>query len=105
MFSTKKRTYKQHYNEKDSFYKFSSPNFSEQQALSENLNTDICIVGGGLTGISAALNLADQGYDVCIVEANQIGSGASGRNGGQLGICLLNTSPSPPDQRGCAMPG
>ena len=86
MFSTKKRTYKQHYNEKDSFYKFSSPKFSEQQALSENLNTDICIVGGGLTGISAALNLADQGYDVCIVDANQIGSGASGRNGGQLGI-------------------
>ena len=86
MFSTKKRTYKQHYNEKDSFYKYSSPKFTEQQALSENLNTDICIVGGGLTGISAALNLADQGYDVCIVEANKIGSGASGRNGGQLGI-------------------
>jgi hypothetical protein len=45
MFSTKKRTYKQHFNEKDSFYKYSSPKFKEQQALSENLNTDICIVG------------------------------------------------------------
>ena len=41
MFSTKKRTYKQHYNEKDSFYKFSSPKFSEQQALLENLKTQI----------------------------------------------------------------
>ena len=54
--------------------------------LSNNINTDICVVGGGLTGISSALNLAKKGYLVALCEARTIGWGASGRNGGQLGI-------------------
>jgi glycine/D-amino acid oxidase-like deaminating enzyme len=45
---------------------------------------DVAVVGGGFTGLSAALYLAEWGYDVAIVEANRIGWGASGRNGGQL---------------------
>ena len=45
---------------------------------------DICIVGGGFTGVASALTLAERGYKVALIEANRIGWGASGRNGGQL---------------------
>lgn len=45
---------------------------------------DIAIVGGGLTGISAALELAEAGFDVAVLEAGQIGAGGSGRNGGHV---------------------
>lgn len=46
---------------------------------------DICVVGGGFTGLSAALHLAECGYSVALIEAHRVGFGASGRNGGQLG--------------------
>ncbi|MFD1383031.1 NAD(P)/FAD-dependent oxidoreductase [Rhodanobacter aciditrophus] len=46
--------------------------------------TDICIIGGGFTGTSAALHLAEAGYQVTLLEAHKIGWGASGRNGGQI---------------------
>ena len=45
---------------------------------------DVVIVGGGFTGVSAMLHLAERGYDVALVEASRIAWGASGRNGGQL---------------------
>jgi gamma-glutamylputrescine oxidase len=45
---------------------------------------DIAIIGGGLTGVTAALHLAEHGYDVVLLEAEAIGSGGSGRNGGHL---------------------
>jgi len=45
---------------------------------------DVAIVGGGFTGVSAALFLAERGYNVALLEANRIGWGASGRNGGQV---------------------
>jgi len=45
----------------------------------------VCVVGGGYTGLSAALHLAERGQDVILLEANRIGWGASGRNGGQVG--------------------
>ncbi len=47
--------------------------------------TDICIVGGGYMGLSAALHLAEAGHDVVLIEAHRVGFGASGRNGGQVG--------------------
>ena len=46
---------------------------------------DVCVVGGGFTGLSAALHLAEAGMKVVLVEAQRVGFGASGRNGGQLG--------------------
>lgn len=46
---------------------------------------DIVIVGGGFTGLSSALHLAERGYDVILLEAHRVGWGASGRNGGQVG--------------------
>lgn len=45
---------------------------------------DICVIGAGFTGVSTALHLAERGYDVHVVEANRVGWGASGRNGGQI---------------------
>lgn len=45
---------------------------------------DVAVVGGGFTGVSTMLHLAERGYDVALIEANRIGWGASGRNGGQL---------------------
>jgi len=47
-------------------------------------NADVCVIGAGFTGISTALHLAERGYRVHVVEANRIGWGASGRNGGQI---------------------
>ena len=84
----KKKTYEQHDNEKGSFYKNSVKPFEFGESLENNLDIDICIIGGGLTGISSALNLAKQGYSVALCEARTLGWGASGRNGGQLGIAM-----------------
>ena len=53
-------------------------------SLKGEKSADVCIVGAGFTGISAALHLAERGYDVTFVEANRVGWGASGRNGGQI---------------------
>jgi len=47
-------------------------------------NADVCVIGAGFTGLSTALYLAERGYDVHVVEANRVGWGASGRNGGQF---------------------
>ncbi len=47
-------------------------------------NADVCVIGAGFTGISTALHLAERGYNVHVVEANNVGWGASGRNGGQM---------------------
>jgi gamma-glutamylputrescine oxidase len=46
---------------------------------------DVCVVGGGYTGLSAALHLAQAGRSVVLLDAQRVGFGASGRNGGQLG--------------------
>ncbi|HVY20716.1 MAG TPA: FAD-binding oxidoreductase [Bauldia sp.] len=52
--------------------------------LAESTRADVVIVGGGYTGLSAALHLAEAGVDVVVLEAERVGWGASGRNGGQL---------------------
>lgn len=49
------------------------------------LRADLCVVGGGYTGLSAALTAAEAGLDVVLLEAQRLGFGASGRNGGQVG--------------------
>ncbi|MFM0071718.1 FAD-binding oxidoreductase [Paraburkholderia sediminicola] len=53
-------------------------------SLDASVSADVCVIGGGLTGLSTALNLAERGYSVVLLEASKIGWGASGRNGGQL---------------------
>ena len=54
-------------------------------ALEGEVVADVCVVGGGYTGLSAALHLAEAGLDVVLIEAQRVGWGASGRNGGQVG--------------------
>lgn len=53
--------------------------------LRGEVRADVCVVGAGYTGLSAALHLAEAGFRVVLVEAQRVGFGASGRNGGQLG--------------------
>jgi glycine/D-amino acid oxidase-like deaminating enzyme len=57
---------------------------TEYPELKGEHHCDVAILGGGFTGISAALRLIERGYNVAVVEANRISWGASGRNGGQL---------------------
>jgi gamma-glutamylputrescine oxidase len=53
--------------------------------LRGEVRADVCIIGAGYTGLSAALHLAQAGVSVVVVEAHRVGFGASGRNGGQVG--------------------
>ncbi|WP_102107656.1 NAD(P)/FAD-dependent oxidoreductase [Oceaniglobus roseus] len=53
--------------------------------LQGEAGADVCVVGGGYTGLSAALHLAEAGFSVVLLEAQRVGFGASGRNGGQVG--------------------
>ena len=68
----------------DSYYHASSNRELELTPLDGSRRADVCIVGGGYTGLSAALHLARRGYEVVLLEARKPGWGASGRNGGQL---------------------
>ncbi len=69
----------------DSYYAATANPFPPLPVLTGQLSCDVCIIGGGYTGLCAALGLAERGYDVVLLEAERIGWGASGRNGGQLG--------------------
>jgi gamma-glutamylputrescine oxidase len=52
--------------------------------LTQSIATDVCVIGGGYAGLSAALHLARKGAKVALLEDTRIGDGASGRNGGQV---------------------
>lgn len=67
-----------------SYYAATARSSAPYPALQEQLSADVCVVGGGLTGINTALELAERGLSVILLEARRIGWGASGRNGGQL---------------------
>lgn len=68
-----------------SFYAATATPAPRLPALQGDLRADVGIVGGGYTGLSAALHLAERGYSVMLLEAHRVGFGASGRNGGQVG--------------------
>jgi gamma-glutamylputrescine oxidase len=67
----------------NSWYEASVMRPPASPALAGPENADVCVVGGGYAGVSAALELAQRGYSVVLLEAQRIGWGASGRNGGQ----------------------
>lgn len=69
----------------DSWYAATSDIPSERPPLQGAARADVCVVGAGYTGLSAALHLAQSGFNVVVLEAHRAGFGASGRNGGQLG--------------------
>jgi gamma-glutamylputrescine oxidase len=67
-------------------YYAATANATEPFAKLEGDQTcDIVVIGGGFTGLSSALHLAERGFDVVLLEAHRVGWGASGRNGGQVG--------------------
>lgn len=68
-----------------SYYVATAKGMAPPARLEADETADVCVVGAGYTGLSAALHLAERGYSVTVLEAERIGWGASGRNGGQLG--------------------
>jgi len=69
----------------DSYYHASRNHGPDINPLDGSSRVDVCVIGGGYTGLSTALHLSKNGYRVMLLEARKLGWGASGRNGGQLG--------------------
>jgi glycine/D-amino acid oxidase-like deaminating enzyme len=67
-----------------SYYAATVNEVTDYPCLEGAVSVDVCVVGAGFTGTSTALSLAERGYSVALVEANRVGWGASGRNGGQV---------------------
>jgi gamma-glutamylputrescine oxidase len=70
----------------ESWYYATAKGLVKHAALQATIDVDVCVVGGGYTGLSAALELAERGFNVALLESHRIGAGASGRNGGVLGM-------------------
>ena len=69
---------------RNSYYAATAPRAQRFPPLQgDACECDVAIVGGGLAGLSAAIELAERGFSVVLLEAREVGSGASGRNGGQ----------------------
>jgi gamma-glutamylputrescine oxidase len=68
----------------DSYYRSTATPFEVKVVGDTAYDVDVAVIGGGFTGLSAALACAEKGYSVTLLEAEQVGYGASGRNGGQL---------------------
>lgn len=67
-----------------SYYAATAPLLDPLPPLKGVVKADVCIIGAGYTGLSAALHLAERGYSVVVLDAHRVGFGASGRNGGQV---------------------
>jgi gamma-glutamylputrescine oxidase len=68
-----------------SYYAATAGQLRERPALGGDLRVDVCVIGAGFTGLSTAVNLAERGMDVVVLEAERVGFGASGRCGGLIG--------------------
>jgi gamma-glutamylputrescine oxidase len=66
-----------------SLYAATAPPFPDQPRLEGKISADVCILGAGLTGLSTAIELAEAGLKVVVLEGKRVGWGASGRSGGQ----------------------
>ncbi len=67
-----------------SYYAATANDETRYPPLEGVVKADVCVVGGGFSGVATALTMAERGYSVVLLEANRIGWGASGRNGGQM---------------------
>ena len=68
----------------NSYYAATVNEVTDYPVLEGANSADVCVVGAGFTGVATALTLAERGFSVALVEANRVGWGASGRNGGEL---------------------
>jgi gamma-glutamylputrescine oxidase len=68
----------------ETYYEATAKPFEKLPSLKGETRADVCIIGAGFTGLGAALALAERGYKVTVLEQSEVGSGASGRNGGQI---------------------
>lgn len=66
----------------DTYYRDTLHTDKKRPVLKEDKRVGVCVIGGGLAGLSTALGLAERGLSIVLLEANRIGWGASGRNGG-----------------------
>lgn len=66
-----------------SYYAATQNPFQSRPTLSESLSFDVCIIGGGFTGLNAAIELQKKGFSTVVLEAEEFAFGASGRSGGQ----------------------
>lgn len=73
---------------RNSYYEASATRSDSYAPLQTDIAVDVCVVGAGLAGLSAAIDLSDAGLTVAVLEAQQVGWGASGRNGGQALVGL-----------------
>jgi gamma-glutamylputrescine oxidase len=71
-----------------SYYLASAPLLPLAPPLQGEVRADVCVLGGGLAGCSAALSLAERGLRVVLLEQRRLGWGASGRSGGQVIVGL-----------------
>ncbi|MCC3862107.1 NAD(P)/FAD-dependent oxidoreductase [Pseudemcibacter aquimaris] len=71
-----------------SYYAATANDTTTYPELEGQVNVDVCVIGAGFTGTSTALNLSERGFKVALIEANRVGWGASGRNGGQVGYAV-----------------
>lgn len=68
----------------NSYYAATADTAATYPRLEGPAKADVCVIGGGFSGLNTAINLAERGYKVVVLESKRVGWGASGRNGGQV---------------------
>src|SRR5262245_18029699 len=66
------------------YYAATANDATRYPALEGAVRADVCVIGGGFSGVATALTMAERGYTVVLLEGKRLGWGASGRNGGQM---------------------
>ena len=75
-------------------WEYLTPALPKAETLNGEVRADVCVIGGGITGLNAAIRLLEQGRRVCVLEAHEVGHGGSGRNVGLVNAGLW----IPPDE-------
>ena len=77
----------------DSLWRSTAPDQTQHPPLNGHIDSDVLVIGAGFTGLNAALKLCEAGTSVTVLDAGDVGWGASGRNGGQVNPMLPFNSP------------
>ena len=81
------------------WYEQAAAGAKPRAALTGGIETETCVIGGGLAGLGTALSLAERGQAVVLLEGGRIGGGASGRNGGMASAGFNRDFALPADER------